>query len=455
MSVKKQSSRANQLIRWFALDTVKGHDSSGELSNFGAMSNYSTDLSYAIEADRLDPLASYKNQFHFPEKNGQPVIYFCGNSLGLQGKQVQSAFQTELDAWRELAIEGFRSGPNPWLYYQEYLTPGMAKIVGAAAHEVTIMNTLTVNLHLLLLSFYHPTAERNLILMEKGAFPSDQYAVETLVRHYGLNPDEIIVEIGPAEGEFCISEEAILQKIDSLGNRLAMVMLGGIQYYTGQFFPIQSITKAAHAVGAVAGFDLAHAVGNVPLSLHDWDVDFAAWCSYKYLNGGPGAVGGLYVHERFAKDIHHPRLGGWWGNDEKIRFRMEKGFVPKPTAGGWNISTAQVLNMCALRSSIEIFDAVGMEAIRNKSKLLTGYLAYLLQQPGTWNGIQITPEDPEQRGAQLSLYFKENGPVTFERLTQKGIVVDYREPGVIRIAPAPLYCSFQDVHTFYEIVKNN
>lgn len=455
MSAKKKLSRSISETVFPLCDIDERCRSCLEMSNFELMSEYSTDISYAIAADQRDPLAAYKDQFHFPVKNGKPVIYFCGNSLGLQGKQVQNAVQTELDAWRDLAIEGFRSGQHPWLYYQEYLSPGMARIVGAAPHEVTIMNTLTVNLHLLLLSFYHPTSERNLILMEKGAFPSDQYAVETLVRHYGLNPDEVIVEIGPAEGEFCISEESILQKIDSLGNRLAMVMLGGIQYYTGQLFPMKSITQAAHAVGAIAGFDLAHAVGNVPLSLHDWDVDFAAWCTYKYLNGGPGAVGGLYVHERFAKDIQHPRLGGWWGNDEKIRFRMEKGFVPKPTASGWNISTAQVLNMCALRSSIEIFDAVGMGAIRDKSKLLTGYLSYLLHQPGTWNGIQITPEDPEQRGAQLSLYFHENGPATFERLTEKGIVVDYREPGVIRIAPAPLYCSFQDVHAFYQIVKNS
>jgi len=419
------------------------------------MNQFSTDISFAIEADKNDLLASFRGQFHFPVKNGKPVIYFCGNSLGLQGKNVQAAVQTELDSWRELAIDGFRSGAHPWLYYQEYLTPAMAKIVGAAPHEVTIMNTLTVNLHLLLLSFYRPTAERKFILMEKGAFPSDQYAMETLVRHYGLNPDDVIVEIGPMEGEFCIREEELLRKINELGDRLAMVMLGGVQYYTGQFFPIANITRAAHAVGAIAGFDLAHAVGNVPLSLHDWGVDFAAWCTYKYLNGGPGAVGGIYVHEQYARDIRYPRLGGWWGNDEKIRFRMEKGFVPKPTAGGWNISTAQVLNMCSLRSSLEIFDQVGMEAIRQKSLQLTGYLSYLLQQPGTWEGIQITPDDPEQRGAQLSLYFKQEGVATFERLTEKGIVVDYREPGVIRIAPAPLYCSFQDVHAFYTIVKNS
>jgi kynureninase len=419
------------------------------------MQPFSTDLSFAKSCDQQDPLATYRDRFHFPLKDEKPVIYFCGNSLGLQGKAVQAAVQTELDSWRDLAIDGFRRGPHPWLYYQEYLTPAMARIVGAEPHEVTIMNTLTVNLHLLLLSFYRPTATRNLILMEKGAFPSDQYAVETLVRHYGLSPDAIIVEVEPAEGEFCIQPDALLEKIHELGDRLAMVMIGGIQYYTGQFFPIASITAAAHAVGAIAGFDLAHAVGNVPLSLHDWNVDFAAWCTYKYLNGGPGAVGGLYVHDRYARDTNHPRLGGWWGNDEKTRFRMEKGFIPKPTAGGWNISTAQVLNMCALKSSIEIFDEVGMDAIRKKSQQLTGYLSYLLQQPGTWDGIQITPDDPEQRGAQLSLYFRENGPTTFEQLTARNVVVDYREPGVIRIAPAPLYCSFEDVHTFYSIVKNS
>lgn len=417
------------------------------------MTPYSLSPSFAAEADRQDPLAKYRDRFFFPEKNGKPVIYFCGNSLGLQGKDVPNAIQTELKSWENHAIGGFQQGEHPWLYYQEYLTPSMAKVVGALPHEVTVMNTLTVNLHLMLLSFYRPTANRKLILMEKGAFPSDQYAMETLVKHYALNPDEVIVEIAPTLGNFCITTEAITQTIQQLGDQLALVMLGGIQYYTGQLFDIPTITKAAHEVGAIAAFDLAHAVGNVPLHLHEWNVDFAVWCTYKYLNGGPGAVGGAYVHEKYAQDTEFPRLAGWWGNDEKTRFRMEKGFIPKPTASGWNISTAQVLNMCSLRSSLTIFDEVGMDAIRAKSSLLTGYLEYLLNHlPGLPCEI-ITPSNPEERGAQLSLYFAENGRTIFNRLIEAGIVVDYREPGVIRVAPAPLYCSFQDVYRFYSIIQ--
>jgi len=418
------------------------------------MTPYTLSPSFAAEADQQDPLASYRDKFYFPEKNGKPVIYFCGNSLGLQGKDVPEAMQTELNSWRDYAIGGFQQGANPWLYYQEYLAPSMAKVVGALPHEVTVMNTLTVNLHLMLLSFYRPTEKRKLILMEKGAFPSDQYALETLVKHYGLNPDEVIVEIAPTPGNFCITTEEITHTIQQLGDQLAMVMLGGIQYYTGQLFDIPTITKAAHKVGAIAAFDLAHAVGNVPLHLHEWNVDFAVWCTYKYLNGGPGSVGGAYVHEKYAQDTEFPRLAGWWGNDEKTRFRMEKGFIPKPTAGGWNISTAQILNMCCLRSSLTIFDEVGIAAIREKSILLTGYLEFLLNSIPSLPCTIITPTDPQQRGAQLSLYFKENGRAIFDRLIQQGIVVDYREPGVIRVAPSPLYCRFQDVYDFYSIVSN-
>ena len=416
------------------------------------MTPYTLSPTFAEEADRQDPLTKYRNKFYFPEKNGKPVIYFCGNSLGLQGKDVPEAMQTELNSWRDYAIGGFQHGANPWLYYQEYLAPSMAKVVGALPHEVTVMNTLTVNLHLMLLSFYRPTDSRKLILMEKGAFPSDQYALETLVKHHGLNPDEVIVEISPAPSNFCITTEEITHTINQLGDQLAMVMLGGIQYYTGQLFDIPTITKAAHEVDAIAAFDLAHAVGNVPLHLHDWNVDFAVWCTYKYLNGGPGSVGGAYVHEKYAQDTEFPRLAGWWGNDEKTRFRMEKGFIPKPTAGGWNISTAQVLNMCCLRSSLAIFDDVGMPAIREKSIRLTGYLEFLLNSIPSLPCTIITPSDPTQRGAQLSLYFKENGRAIFDRLIQQGIVVDYREPGVIRVAPSPLYCSYQDVYDFYTIV---
>jgi kynureninase len=314
------------------------------------------------------------------------------------------------------------------------------------------MNALTVNLHLLLLSFYHPDTERYKIIMEAGAFPSDQYALETQARFHGFAPEDTIIEISPREGEKLIREEDILSAIDEHKDSLALVLFGGINYYTGQLFDIAGITAAAHRAGAFAGFDLAHVVGNIPLKLHDWDVDFAVWCSYKYLNGGPGAVGGAYVHERYAQNKDHIRLGGWWGNEESIRFKMEKGFIPKSTASGWNMSTNQVFNMAALKASLKLFDEAGMEKLRAKSLQLTAYLDFLLQQLTNLKFDIITPIDPAKRGAQLSLYFKEYGKAIHQKMTDAGIIVDYREPGVIRVAPAPLYNSFEDVHRFYHIL---
>jgi kynureninase len=410
---------------------------------------------FAASADKADELAWCRRQFHFPQYAGRDAIYFCGNSLGLQPLAVQAAIETELVSWRNLAVGGYMNGTNPWLYYQDYLKPTLARLVGAQEDEVTAMNALTVNLHLLLLSFYRPTKQRYKIMMEAGAFPSDQYAVETLTRHFGFDPGVAIVEVAPREGEKLLRTEDIVTAIDQHGDTLAVVLFGGINYYTGQFFDMAAITKAAHAAGALAGFDLAHVVGNLPLQLHNWDVDFAAWCSYKYLNGGPGAVGGVFIHERFASDARTPRLAGWWGNEEKTRFKMEKGFIPKTNAGGWNISTAQVFNMVCLKAALEIFDKVGMEKIRAKSIRLTGYLEYLLYQlPGLQFEI-ITPADSNSRGVQLSLYFKEKGKEIHDKMIANGIIVDYREPGVIRVAPAPLYCSFGDVYRFYEILKTH
>lgn len=341
------------------------------------------------------------------------------------------------------------------MYYQEYFKPALAKIVGAKEDEVTVMNSLTVNLHLLTLTFYKPTAIRYKIIMEAGAFPSDQYAVETQVQFHGFDVDDAVIELSPREGERTLRTEDITAAIAQHSEHLAMVMLGGINYYTGQLFDMKTITAATHNAGAIAGYDLAHAAGNAGLQLHDWNVDFAVWCSYKYLNGGPGAVGGVYVHERFATDPKTPRFGGWWGNDEKGRFKMEKGFVAKPNASGWNISTAQILNMVSLKASLELFEEAGFENIRAKSVELTAYLEYLLNQLTNINFEIITPADPESRGAQLSLYFKEKGKEIHEKMIESGIIVDYREPGVIRVAPAPLYCSFEDVFRFYEILKNN
>lgn len=416
---------------------------------------FEASLDFAVAQDNNDPLNPYKSAFHFPQFQDKNAIYFCGNSLGLQPKSLSAAVEAELNAWKTLAVGGYFKGPNPWLYYQEYLTPSLAKLVGADISEVSAMNALTVNLHLLMLSFYKPSGKRKKIVMEAGAFPSDQYAVETLVKHFGLNPSEAIVEIEPLPGSKTLSTDQIINTINALGDELAMVMFGGINYYTGQFFDIASITKATHQVGAIAGFDLAHVVGNIPLDLHDWNVDFAAWCSYKYLNAGPGAVGGYFIHEKHVSNQALPRLAGWWGNDEKERFKMEKGFQPKPNASGWNISTAQVFNMVGLKTSLAMFDEVGINALRLKSIQLTAYLEYLLSQLQHVSFDIITPKNAEARGAQLSLYFKENGKAIHEALINNGVIVDYREPGVIRVAPAPFYCSFEDVYRFYEILKNN
>jgi kynureninase len=415
---------------------------------------YEASLNCAQQMDAADPLVSYKEQFHFPKKGDNDVIYFCGNSLGLQPKNVAAAIETELASWRELAIGGYFGGTNPWLNYQEYTRATLGNMMGAKEHEITVMNALTVNLHLLMLSFYKPTPTRFKIIMEAGAFPSDQYAVETLVKHFNLDPATAIIEITPEPGKKTIAHDAIVTAIEAAGDSLAMVLFGGINYYTGQLFDIKSITEAAHKVGAIAAFDLAHVAGNVPMQLNAWNVDFAVWCSYKYLNAGPGAVGGVFVHEKHATNIDTPRLGGWWGNDEATRFKMEKGFIAKPTASGWNMSTAQVFNTVCLKASLSIFEEAGIQNLRSKSIALTGYLAFLLEQLTTLSFTLITPSDPTQRGAQLCLFFEEKGKEIYQKMKDHGIVVDYREPGVIRVAPAPLYCSFEDVYRFYEILKS-
>ena len=409
---------------------------------------------FAQKKDTEDVLRKFRADFYFPQHNGKDAIYFCGNSLGLQPKNVENAIQQELQDWRNLVVGGYLHAKNPWLYYQHHFSKPLSKIVGCKENEITVMNTLTVNLHLMMLSFYHPTKQRYKIMMEAGAFPSDQYAVETQVKFHGFNPDDAIIEIAPKEGEKIINENDILEAIEKNKDSLALILFGGINYYSGQLFDMKKITAAAHKADAIAGFDLAHVAGNVPLQLHEWDVDFAVWCSYKYLNGGPGAAGGAYVHEHYAQDADRIRMGGWWGNDEATRFKMEKGFIAKPDASGWNISTAQVFNMVALKASLELFEKTNMEAIRTKSFELTAYLEFLLQQLSTISFEIITPEEPERRGAQLSLYFKEKGKEIHQKMIDSGIIVDYREPGVIRVAPAPLYNSFEDVFRFYEILKN-
>ncbi len=410
-------------------------------------------LEYAQDLDQTDSLFPFRERFLFPQHEGRNVYYFCGNSLGLQPKSVRYLMDAELDDWAKYGVEGHFQARNPWFAYHELFTERLAKIVGANRREVVAMNSLTVNLHLLMLSFYRPDQKRFKILMEAGAFPSDQYAVETQVRLHGFNPADAIIEIAPREGSYLIDEEDIFNAIQDAGEQLALVMIGGVNYYTGQLFDMKSITKAAHDTGALVGFDLAHAVGNVILKLHEWNVDFAAWCSYKYLNSGPGAVGGIYVREDHAANEEIFRLGGWWGNDEKTRFRMEKGFVPKKTAESWQMSNAPVFNMVAHNASLDLFDKAGMKALRDKSDRLTAYLEFLLGQITHLPFTIITPKARDQRGAQLSLLFLERGREIFDRLTAEGVIADWREPDVIRIAPVPLYNSFEDVYRFYEILR--
>jgi kynureninase len=409
---------------------------------------------FAEEQDLKDTLAPFREQFYFPQRNGKNAVYFCGNSLGLQPKNVKAAIDQELYDWQQCAVEGYWGARNPWLYYQQYCSRPLTGILGADQDELSVMNTLTVNLHLMMASFYRPTRQRYKVLMEAGAFPSDQYAVETQVRLQGYDPKSTIIEVSPREGEHLIREEDIFRIIEEESSSLALILLGGINYYTGQLFNMESITDQAHKAGAIVGFDLAHVVGNVPVKLHDWKVDFAVWCSYKYLNGGPGAVGGAFVHEKHARNRNQPRLGGWWGNEEATRFKMEKGFEPKSRAEGWQISTAQVFNMVALKASLELFESAGMAALRDKSIKLTNYLEFLLKHIENIKFEIITPKNCNERGAQLSLLFHDRGKDIHQKMTEAGIIVDWREPGVIRISPAPLYNSYGDVFHFYEIIAN-
>ena len=410
---------------------------------------YAPTPAFAAAQDSTDPLARFRQEFLFPKgPDGQPVAYFCGNSLGLMPKSARAAAEQEFKAWEERAVEGHFTGNSPWLTYHETLADATAHVVGARPDEVVVMNTLSVNLHLLLVTFYRPTATRRKLLMEAGAFPSDQYALESQARLHGLEPDEVIVELAPRPGEHTLRTEDIEAKIAELGDSLATVLFGGINYYTGQVFDMQAITRAGHAVGATVGFDLAHAAGNVPLHLHDWDVDFACWCNYKYLNSGPGGSSGIFVHERFAHRPDLVRLAGWWGHDQAQRFQMKKGFQPMPGAAGWQLSNGQILTLAVYRASVALFEeAGGMATLRAKSEKLTGYLEFLIKQlqlPSTKLEI-ITPADPAQRGCQLSVLVHERGRELFDYLAAQGIVADWREPNVIRLAPVPLYNSFEDV----------
>ncbi len=414
---------------------------------------YEASLDYAQGEDRTDILYSFRERFLFPQHNGADVTYFCGNSLGLQPKSVEYLMHKELRDWAKYGVEGHFQAAYPWFSYHHFFSERLARIVGAEKDEVVAMNTLTVNLHMLMLSFYRPKGKRYKIIMEAGAFPSDQYAVETQVRMHGYDPEDAIIEITPQEGAHLIEDADIINAIKEAGDSVSLVMLGGVNYYTGQFFDLENITLAAHSVGAYAGYDLAHAVGNIPLELHKWNVDFACWCSYKYLNSGPGAVGGIYVHERHGNDPTLFRLAGWWGNEEKTRFKMQKGFVPQRGAASWQMSNAPVFNMVAHNASLDLYDKAGIKELRKKSLKLTGYMEFLLKQITHLPFEIITPTEAERRGCQLSLLFKERGREVFEALTQNGVVADWREPNVIRIAPVPLYNTFEDCYKFYQVLS--
>ncbi|MEZ4925689.1 MAG: kynureninase [Saprospiraceae bacterium] len=425
---------------------------------------YENSQVFAQKLDSQDPIKSYRDQFIFPQHAGKPVRYFCGNSLGLQPVAAKQALLDELDQWAEFGVEGHFKGNKPWMYYHKFLTEPTAKLVGALPHEVVVMNTLTVNLHLLMVSFYRPDSKRYKIIMEAGAFPSDQYAIETQVKFHGFDPDQAIIEVAPREGEETLRTEDILKVIEKEKDSLALVMFSGVNYYTGQFFDLPAITRAGHQAGALVGFDLAHTAGNLPLQLHEWGPDFAVWCSYKYLNSGPGGPSGVFVHERHANNPALPRFAGWWGHHEDERFKMKKGFIPMTGAEGWQISNAQIFSFAAHLASLKIFEDVGMEALRNKSLLLTGFLEYILRDIFTEKlpFKLISPDDPESRGCQISVLTDSNGRKLFHYLTDNGVIADWREPNVIRFAPVPLYNSFDDIwqlgqflHTFSENISSS
>ena len=412
--------------------------------------NYQPGEAHAAELDARDPLADFRQRFHIPKtSDGEEWIYLCGHSLGLQPKSAKTYIEQELDDWARLGGEGHFHGTNPWMPYHRLLTAQTAALVGAQPVEVVVMNSLTVNLHLMMTSFYRPTFERHKILIERGAFPSDQYAVESQIRCQGFDPATSLLELSPREGEGCLRDEDTHALIDREGESIALILLGGVNYATGQLFDIAEITRAGHGKGCIVAFDLAHAVGNVPLRLHDWAPDFAVWCSYKYLNGGPGCVGGCFVHERHSQSWQLPRYAGWWGHDEKARFQMDPEFRAMTGAEGWQLSNPPILAMAPLRASMEIFTAVGIDRLRAKSRLLTGYMEFLLREKPETTYSMITPRDPERRGAQLSIRLP-GGRGVCDRLAAEGVIGDWREPDTYRVAAVPLYNSYKDVYRFVQ-----
>jgi kynureninase len=423
---------------------------------------FTTDINCALALDQADPLRGFRDAFLLPPKLDSPRVdsprvgvYFLGNSLGLQPKITREYIDRVLEQWANYGVEGFFHGKDPWMNYHDQLVKPLSKIVGALPHEVSVMNQLTVNLHLMLVSFYQPQGRKRKILCEQKAFPSDQYTLESYVKHLGMDPDEIILEITPREGEVTIRLEDILQTIEDHHDEIALVFWGGINYYTGQLFDMEAITKAAHRYGIVVGFDLAHAAGNVKLDLHNWDVDFACWCSYKYLNSGPGAVGGVFIHERYHLDKSLNRLAGWWGYDKPTRFLMQKGFKPMESAEGWQLSTPSMILYACHAAALKVFEDAGWENLLEKQQQLNAYLWYLLNELNRRQPEQViqvlTPA--LERGCQVSLFMLKNGKQIYDSLMVQDIIVDWREPNVIRLAPVPLYNTFADIWNFYEAIK--
>src|SRR6266536_2074073 len=417
---------------------------------------FSRDEDFAKQLDADDPLRHIRDKFHLPiGADGKSSIYFAGNSLGLMPKAARKVVEQELDDWAKRAVDAHHAADTPWYSYHETLREPTARLVGAQPNEVICMNSLTVNLHLMMATFYRPTKSRFKILMEEPAFPSDTYAIKSQIMHHGLDPQDVLILARPRKGEFTIRQEDIEAALDKHGEQIAVVMMGGLNFFTGQLFDIEEITALAQKRGCAVGFDLAHAIGNVPLALHDWNVDFAVWCSYKYLNAGPGAVAGAFVHERHATNTKLPRLAGWFGNDPNTRFRLhlEPEFIPVASADGWQISNPPILSMAPLRASLAIFEEAGMETLRQKSIKLTNYLQFLLEDGGSGRLFNvITPREANERGCQLSIQAQEHPKELFGKLEAAGVKCDFREPNVIRTAPTPLYNTFHEVWRFATIL---
>ncbi|MGW9685554.1 kynureninase [Flagellimonas sp. 2504JD1-5] len=414
---------------------------------------FQNSLEFAQQLDADDPLSKYRDEFHYPLVAGKEVIYFTGNSLGLQPKRTQKFVDDVMKDWRELAVEGHFYAKKPWWDYHERLAKGLSKVVGAKPMEISVMNTLTVNLHLLMVSFYRPTQKRFKILCEEKAFPSDQYMLQSQVRFHGYDPEEAIVEVRKRKGEHFWRQEDILQKIDEIGDELALVLIGGVNYYNGQVFDMKAITSAGKSVGAVVGWDLAHAAGNIALELHEWEVDFAAWCSYKYMNSGPGNASGIFVHERHLGKKDLPRFEGWWGTKKETRFLMKPEFDPIDTADAWQLSNPPILSIAPYLASLELFDEVGMRTLIEKQKKIVAYLEFVLHEIDKEVTSSFEIITPEERGCQLSVFLHGEGRALFDYLMKNGVITDWREPNVIRLAPAPFYCSYSDMYNFGQILK--